>query len=122
MSSETTLYTTLTGAAAVTAIVGAGSAARIYPDTIPQDAVLPAVAYARAETEYLTTVHSSVPAKERATLAVWCLAATRAGADALADAVLTAAAAAQFTPISRRADYDDENEIWVTELGVSHWT
>lgn len=122
MSAETVLYTTLTAAAGVTAIVGSGSAARVYPDVVPQEIDLPAIAYARAETEYITTVHDGTPLKEKATLAVWCMARTRAAADSLADAVIAAAAVAQFTPISRRADFDDENEIWVAELGVTFWS
>lgn len=122
MSAETSLYTALTADAAVTAIVGSGSAARVYPDVVPQEIDLPAVAYARAETEYVTTVHSSVPAGEKVTLAVWCMAEKRSDADALADAAIAAAAAASFTPISRRADFDADNEIWVTELGVTFWS
>ena len=42
MSAETVLYSTLTGASAVTAIV----ATRIYPDVVPLEVELPCVAYA----------------------------------------------------------------------------
>ena len=47
---EEAVYSRLTTTAAVTAIVGAGSASRIYPNKIPQEATLPAVAYQRVST------------------------------------------------------------------------
>ena len=82
MSAETLLYSTLSGAAAVTAIVST----RIYPDVVPQDATLPCVAFNRIDTVYHTTIHSAVPVAETAILEITCMAGTRVNADALADA------------------------------------
>ena len=47
---EEAVYSRLTATGAVTALVGSGSAARIYPNKIPQEATLPAVAYQRVST------------------------------------------------------------------------
>lgn len=122
MSAETQLYSTLTGAAGVTAIVGSGSAARIYPDFIGQEIVCPAVVFHRVETENITTIHSNAIQASRVALEVWCMAiSSRASADALADAVETAFAPSGFMPLNRRAEFDPETETFATVLTVSYW-
>lgn len=103
MTAETDLYTALTGAAGVTAIVST----RIYPDLAPQEVATPCIAYSRTGTEYITTIHSSVPLGSIATIEVWCMATTRTTADALAVAVETAAGAAGFVPQGRTAVVPD---------------
>lgn len=118
MSAETTLYATLSGAAGVAAIV----AARIYPDVVPQDAALPCVGFARAETEYTATIHTAAPVAEDAFFDISCMATTRSGADALADAVVAACGAANHTVLARRADFDFDNQIYATALSVSVFT
>lgn len=118
MSAETALYSALSGDSAVAALV----AARIYPDLAPQDIALPCVAFSRVDTEYVVTIHSAVPAGQFATLEIACMATTRTGADALADAVITAAAGAGFTPEGRRAELDAENNLWAAVLTVQHFS
>lgn len=44
---ELAVYAILKVASSVTALVGAGDGARIYPNVVPQDAGLPAIAYQR---------------------------------------------------------------------------
>ncbi len=116
MSAETVLYSTLSGAAGVTAIVST----RIYPDVVPQEAALPAIAFARAETEYVNTIHGTTVAK-RAVLEVWCMAAGRAAAEALGDAVESAARTGGFMPSGRRPEFDDEADTWAAVLTVDYW-
>lgn len=116
MSAETVLYATLSAAAGVTAIVNT----RIYPDQVPQEAALPAIAFARAETEFVNTIHGDTVAK-RATLEVWCMAPGRAAAEALGDAVESAGRAAGFMPSGRRPEFDDEAETWAAVLTVDYW-
>lgn len=121
MSAETDLYAALTAAAGVTAIVGTGAAARIYPDVVPQEIELPAVAFLRGETEYVHTL-GALAVDQRAALDVVCMAVTRAAAESLATAVEAACITAQYPPTARRADYDHENGIWATVLTVDVWT
>lgn len=45
MSASKVVYALLTGAGAVTAIVGAGAAARIYPVLLPQGQTVPAIVF-----------------------------------------------------------------------------
>lgn len=118
MSAETQLYSTLSGAAGVTALVGN----RIYPDFIGQEIVRPAVVYQRTETENVITIHSNAIAASIATLDVWCMTkASRASADALADAVEGAFVASGFMPVNRAASFDAESETFVTVLTVRFW-
>lgn len=122
MSAETDLNAALKAAAGVTAIVGSGDSARIYPDLVPQERALPAVAYGRADTEYTTTIHTSTPIGETPIIDVWCMHTTRAGADALAAAVLAAAGGAGFQLRSRSAiPPDNEQAVLGTVLQVSRF-
>lgn len=80
------LRTYLISKAAVTAIVGAGDAARIYPDVLPQGATLPAIAYeviSQDSEEHLEGISGLAHSRVR----VECYAATRMAADALAELV-----------------------------------
>lgn len=114
MSAETVLYATLSAASAVTALVGA----RIYPDIVPNDEARPAVAYARIETDPVITMHSSAPVAETVVLEVVCMDESRAGAEALGDAVRDALGAGKFRILGRAAQYDEENGLWAAVLSV----
>jgi hypothetical protein len=116
VSAESDLYTALSGAAAVTAIVST----RIYPDVVPQEQTIPSVAFARIGTQYERTIHSATPIMQTATLEIACMDDKRADAEALADAVVTAAAGSGFRVMDRRAELDSENGIWATVLTVEH--
>ena len=72
---EEAVYSRLTTTAAVTAIVGAGSASRIYPNKIPQEATLPAVAYQRVSTRRVKA-HAAPTGLARVRVQVTCVART----------------------------------------------
>lgn len=114
MSAESVLYATLSAATAVTAIVST----RIYPDVVPQEEAVPAIAYARIETDPVITMHSAAPVAETAVLEVVCMHESRAGAEALGDVVRDALAAARFRILGRSSQYDDEQQLWGAVLSV----
>jgi hypothetical protein len=121
MSAETTLTATLLAYAPLTALVGSGSSARIYPDNVPQEKALPCVAYSRTATEHTYTIHGSVIA-EKASIEVWCMASRRADAEQMCDQVAAACKAAGYTLVGRRAELDTEAEVWGSVLNVEVWT
>ena len=118
MSAETSLYTALSSATGVTDLV----ATRIYPDSVPAEQQVPSVAYARTETEYVTTIHSAAPLGAFVSVEVVCMARTRAMAVAVADAALAAVQAVQFIPTSRRVDFDADLNLWGTVLALRVWS
>lgn len=118
MSAETQLNAALLAAAPVTGLVGAGANARIYPDEIPQETDLPAVAFFRTATEMKHTIHSAAPVVNMAMLQVYCLGASRAQAEDLCDKVLAAAADAGFIAVDRAADVDAGEGVWASVLTV----
>lgn len=117
MGAESITYTAL-NVAGVNALVSD----RIYPDVIPQGKPLPAVVYSRAETEYLTTIHSSIVIATTVNMEVYCMAQTKTGADLLADAVESALAAGQIRMTGRRPDFSEETETFATILTCEVWT
>jgi hypothetical protein len=117
MSAETTAYSTLSAAGTVTALV----VDRIYPDYVPEEHILPAVAIARSDTNYVTTIHSGVPVASQVLLEIWCLAENRREAEGLADAVEPVMGAAGFYPTGRRTEFDKDAEVWATVIDVSYW-
>ena len=117
MSAETAIYSTLIAAPSVTAIVSQ----RVYPDFLSQEIVLPAIVNQRDETEYVTTIHSGLSLGERINMDTWCLAATRIGADTLADVVENALPAGEFYPIARRSEFDPETQTFAAIITTSIW-
>jgi hypothetical protein len=115
MSAETVLKATLDGAAGVTALVST----RIYPDARPQDDALPAIVYTRDGTEFVPTIHGTI-ALTRAQLSVLAFGATRAAAEAVADAAQAAVLAANFLALNRGADYDVDTRTHIVTLGIEH--
>lgn len=85
MSIETGLYSKLAGTAGVAALVGT----RIYPQVVPQEQDLPALAYQRISGAPRYT-HSGDAGLTRARFQITCLAATYAGVKALAAVVRAA--------------------------------
>lgn len=117
MSAETQIYSTLTGAAGVTAIV----ALRIYPDFLAQEITLPAIVNQRADSEYVNTIHSGVPVAIKVTMDTFCLASTRIGAEVLADAVEIALPAGLFIVSGRRPEFDAETLTFATIITSEIW-
>lgn len=120
MSAESVAYSLLTADGAVAALVST----RVYPDFIPQERDLPAVAVTRTETEYITTIHAGTPQAILATIEIWCLASTRLGAENLADAVIDALTGSPggFMPQGRRPEFEaGPPEQHATVLTMQYW-
>lgn len=82
---ELAVYAILKAAGAVTALVGAGDGARIYPNVVPQDAGLPAIAYQRISS-YRRAVHGSPASLARPRVQLTLLAESYSQVKALAAA------------------------------------
>lgn len=118
MGAESIIYAALTNAAGVTAIVSS----RVYPGLLPKDKPLPAIVQAKPEdTEYIVTIHSSVPCATRVLMELWCIALTSTEAEALGDAVEDALGAAQIVPTGRRAEVDPETEAHCAIISCVVW-
>lgn len=104
MSAQSAVYAALAGAAAVTALIGA----RLYPDEAPQDTALPLVIHqaTQADPEYAL---DGARAYVRTQVAVTCWAASRAEANALADACCAALEAPAMRWIGRDDSVFDVN-------------
>ena len=111
MSAETIATASMLASASVVALIEA----RIYPDAVPKEWPFPSVAYQRVDTEFETTIHSSIPYAERVTLEVSCMDPDRKKADMLADACLSALGGAGFLFVGRRAEYDPDNVFRVNQ-------
>ena len=117
MSAESTLYGWLAAHAALTTLVGGAVTPRIYPDVVPGDQALPAVAYARSGTEPITTIHGTI-AGRFVDLQVQCWAETRPEAEAVADAVEGALLAAGELSVNRAVLFDTESGNYGTSIDV----
>lgn len=117
MSAETALYAALSGAAPVTAIV----ALRIYPNEIPEEQDVPAIAYERVATEPFNTIHGTTVA-ETADFEITCVAEDRDVADDLADKAKAALLAATFMFTSRAQLMDGGQGLWGTVLSMRKFT
>lgn len=117
MSAETLIYGTLNASGGVTSLVST----RIYPDFLAQEIVLPAIVTQRAESEYVNTIHSGFAVATRITMDAWCLAATRIGAEILADAVELALPVGNFRIINRRPEFDPDTETFAAVVTSDIW-
>lgn len=114
MSVEADFYALLSGAGAVTALVGA----RIYPDVLPEECSYPAVVFARGHTELIRGL-SGASFGGDVDLNVGCWAKTRGAADALAAAVVAALTPGIWSTPGPEAAYDPETGLYATTLIVS---
>lgn len=117
LSAETLIFGTLTANGPLTALV----ATRIYPDFLSQEITLPAIVTQRVESEYVNTIHTGAAAATRITMDTWCLAATRIGAEALADAVEVALPAGLFVLTDRRIEFDPDTETFAAVVTSKIW-
>ena len=115
MSAEQDLYSTINGASAVTALVGTN----IHVDRRDEEDALPAIVYQRGATENIEGLSGAILAA-KVTLVVECMADSRSGAEAIADAVVSAIKAAthDFAVTARVASYDDETQTHITTLAI----
>lgn len=116
MSAESALYSALSGASGLTALVGT----RIYPDVIPEDADLPAVVYQRAGTSPVTTI-GNVTVAENIRFVITAWAETRTAADAVAVEIGPALAAAENPAVDRSTGYDPECGLYAATVDVDWW-
>jgi hypothetical protein len=114
MGAETTVYAALANDAAVDALIDG----RISPNAIKEKTPLPAICYTRADTEFITTIHSSIPVGEFAVMEVWCMAKTEDVASSVADAAIVALGGAKIPPVGRRHEYDSETEVTAVVITV----
>jgi hypothetical protein len=117
MSAETALRALLVADGSVAALVGT----RVSADRIEQGAALPFVVFARSASSPVTTL-AGVVLITMSSLDVQCWADTRAGADALADAVTAAVRGVigQSVP-GRSGVYDADLDLHGTVLNVNWW-
>src|SRR5574337_946487 len=117
MKAEMVAYDPLIADTTVFGIVGS----KVYPDFVPAEKTLPAVAITRTNTEPLKTIHSNVALAYNVTLEIWCLHSSRALAETLGDAVEIALAPAGFVLENRVPEFDAEAVVWATVLTVKFW-
>jgi hypothetical protein len=104
MSAEATLYSILSTAAGVTALVST----RIYPDLIPEEKATPYIGYERTSTDPVRTLEGTI-LSDRIGIMVACWADTRIAAEQLADAVRTAMIGSGWRAESRGAEVDESS-------------
>ena len=118
MTPEEILNTTLLGNAPLSAVVGA----RIYPSALPQEPTLPAIAFNREDTEFVTTIHNDTIHAEIATLNIYAMGKTAAIAEATALLIRGALPAGMLRPSSQAAQYDFETDTFTTMLIATVWS
>jgi len=119
MSVEDDLYTTLTGAAGVAALVGS----KVYPGVIPQNTALPAVVYTMFYGGRVATLAGDTGGRNPQ-FQVDSWATTYEGAKALNEAVHTALAGAvafKSTPLGDRDDADPDEKLYRVIAEFSIW-
>lgn len=107
MSAESILYTVLNSAGGITALVGD----RIYPTKMPQGKPTPAIVYMRTDTEFVMTIHNSVPSAELVEIDICALAMTDAEAGSVGNAIQAALAVAHLIPTGRRVELFEETDL-----------
>ena len=116
MSAESDLYAALTADVALAALV----AERIYPDAIPQDEPLPAVAFvARAEPEF--GLDNTLLAT-RTVASIGCWGATRTSASAVAEAVKAVLVAQGLTWTGPESGFDPEVGAYSATIETDIWS
>ena len=117
MSAETELHAALSASTALAALVDT----RITPDAIPEGNPLPAVVYQRAGTTAVSTIHDGQPIAEEVRFQVSAWAPTRTAADAVADEVANALAAAGVSVADRSSGIDPETELKSATVELDWW-
>src|ERR1700704_5380367 len=110
MSAESLMNAALLAYAPLTAVVGIGSNAKIYPDFLSQEFIPPAVIMQRENTEHVNTIHTGASLASRVTMDAWCLAMTRIGAEQLADLVELALVAGEFLIVGRHPAFNEDTK------------
>ena len=114
MSIETTLYSTLSNASGVTALVST----RIYPQVAPDNAATPYITYQ----VIVGMAHNKIagaPESERKIIQLNCISNTYSNAKAIAEACKAAINVAVGYLVSERDDYFDQTEKHRVMLDIS---
>lgn len=117
MTPEVLLNSSLLANSALVAAVGA----RIYPLALPAEPTLPAVVFYRAQTEFISTIHSDEIKGEIATMHIYAMAASAAVAESTALQVRQALPAGMLRPMGQAAQYDPETNTFTTMLIAIVW-
>lgn len=113
MSAETQLYTALSGWSGLNALV----ADRIFPDAIPEGQGMPAVVFIRVSTSPTHTIGGQLVCEDvRFAITAWS--PTRAAAEAVADEIALALAAAGNPKADRSSGYDNEVGLFAVTTEV----
>lgn len=122
---EAALHAVLSADAGVTALVGSGASARIYPLLMQQSSAHPAVTYQRISAPRVETASlSGQNARVRCRMQLDCWARTFAQALSLSDAVRAAMlGASTFTALAldERHTYEDDTSIYRISADYSCW-
>ena len=113
MSAESTLYSILSTAAGVTALVST----RIYPDRVPEEKAAPYIGFERVGSEPISTLHGTTLG-HIVRIVVACWADTRIAAEGLADAVETALSGSNFSITARAAELDEATNRLAATLDI----
>lgn len=124
MSAESELVTTLTGDAAVAALIGNGDSPatfRVYPTIASEDAALPYVVYTIVAGIQPQTF-SGLSTLENARIQVSVFASTYSGAKDLADKIVTAVDGGMSVGnLARQTFFEDETRVHHHALDFSLW-
>lgn len=120
MSIDANVFAVMSGHAPLTALLGSGSAFRMFPSVIAQDVPFPAAAYA-IRTDTVQTL-DGVVAFYQTRVVVECWAQGIAEAKSVADAVVGAFAAAVVPLQSRDGRYDVEIGLHVETVEFDWWS
>lgn len=113
MSAESAVYSALSASAGLAALVGV----RIYPDVLPEEAIYPAVVFARSRTERIVSI-SNIDYGSDVAIQVSAWAENRTACDAAAVAVDAALLSAGILPVGRQSGYDDEAGLHASVIEV----
>lgn len=114
MSAEETITGWLEGRAQLVSLLGGED---IFPGALPMDVVLPAIAYARQQTEYIPLLSGGI-AGSFVPIQIQAWAKTQTEADAVADEVVLALIANGEVPVNRGVVFDHETGNFGTAVDV----
>lgn len=120
MSIDSDVFAVMSGHAALTTLLGSGSAMRMYPSVIAQGASMPAAAYA-IRTDTVGALDGTVSLYQTRVV-VECWAEGIAQAKAVADAVVGAFAAAVVPLQGRDGRFDAEIGLHVETVEFDWWS
>lgn len=120
MSIDSDVFAVMSGHAPLAALLGSGSAFRMFPSVIAQGVAMPAAAYA-LRTDPIATLEGTIAAYQTRVV-VECWAEGIAQAKAVADAVVDAFAAAVVPCAGRDGRFDADVGLHVETVEFDWWS